>query len=100
MSDFALPHRMEDPVIRRRTAAMALALLGLTWIAVTMGGRPGGPYSQSELRELVGVPFPPPQIENRFRPPANPLNDFADQFEDLRRRVQDAPTSLQPRKKG
>lgn len=96
MTDFALPHRMADPVVRRRVAALTVALLGLAWVAVTMGGRTGGPYSQEELRHLVGIPFPPPQIESRFRPPSDPLGEFADQFEDLRRRVGEAPTNLQP----
>lgn len=91
----ALAHGMADPVVRRRVAALTAALLGITWILATVGGRAGGPFGPTELRDLSGIPVPPPQIESRFKQD-DPVDDFSRQFEDLRDRVAGVPTELQP----
>lgn len=88
--------RMADPVLRRRVAVLLVALGALVWILVTIGARAGGPFSTRELQDLSGVPVPPPQIEQRFAPEGSPLDDFARQFSELRRRVSQVPRDVIP----
>lgn len=78
-----LEHRMADPVVRRRVALLAVAIVALSWGAVRLAGSPGGPFGRTELRDLSGVPIVPPQIEDRVPPPPNPLEDLTRQLEDL-----------------
>jgi hypothetical protein len=47
---------MADPAVRRRTAIVLAALVTLAWSSVSLLGRPEGPYSQSELPDLAGLP--------------------------------------------
>jgi hypothetical protein len=87
MPDPAL-HRMSDPLTRRRAALMLAALFALGWMVVWLFGAPSGPYSQTELRHLSGVPYAPPQIQRRIAPPAGDpaeLERQVDQLEDLLR---------------
>lgn len=80
-------HRMADPRVRLRVAALLAALVALAWVAITLGGRTTGPFSSPELRDLSGVPVPPPQITDRFGPPGSSIDDLSGQLEELRRRV-------------
>jgi hypothetical protein len=89
-------HRMADPRVRLRVVALLAALFVLAWVAITLAGRPAGPFSGAELRDLSGVPVLPPQIEGRVGP-AGPA-DLAGQLDDLRRRVENVqvPPELEP----
>ena len=69
MPDPAL-HRMSDPLVRRRAAIMLAALFALAWLVVWLLGEPSRPFSQTELRQLSGIPYAPPQIQRRIAPPA------------------------------
>lgn len=82
----AAAHRMADPRVRLRVVALLAALFALAWIAITLAGRPAGPFSGAELRDLSGVPVLPPQIDGRIGP-AGPA-DLTGQLDDLRRRVE------------
>jgi hypothetical protein len=87
MPDQAL-NRMTDPITRRRAAAMLGALFALAWMVVWLLGEPSGPYSQTELRHVSGLPYAPPQIQRRIAPPAaDPaeLQRQVDQLESLLR---------------
>jgi hypothetical protein len=80
----AMPqHRMSDPLTRRRTATMLLALFGLALAMVSLLGRPTGPFTQDELRQVSGLPFAPPQIERRIAPAAGDTVDIETQLQEL-----------------
>jgi hypothetical protein len=68
-----MEHRMADPVVRRRTAAMLAALAGLIFVSVSLLGRPGGAFKEIELPDVAGLPIPVPQIERRLPPPGPQL---------------------------
>lgn len=68
-----LEHRMADPVVRRRTAAMLAAITALVWVSVALLGRPDGAFTDVELPDVAGLPIPVPQIERRLPPPATGL---------------------------
>lgn len=93
-----LPHRMAEPAVRVRVSILVAALVALAWVAVTLAGRPGGPFSPAELRDLSGVPVPPPQIGERFQPPAGSIDNLTGQLQELQRRVRDVqvPPGLVP----
>ena len=81
------PHRMEDPVVRRRFAAMLGALFALAVAAVALLGRPAGFFTPEELRHVSNLPIAPPQIQRRIAPPISnaDLQDQVRQLEDLLR---------------
>ena len=92
------PHRMADPAVRLRVIALIVALVTLAWVAVTLAGRGSGPFGSSELRDLSGVPVPPPQISGRVAPGGPSVDDLSRQLEELRRRVEGTqlPPGLAP----
>ena len=69
LSELVRVHRMAVPIVRGRVAFIAAVLLGLAWTMTAMVGRGPGVYSTEELRHLSGVPFAPPQIQQRIAPP-------------------------------
>lgn len=91
-------HRMADPAIRVRVLALIVALVALAWVAVTLAGRGQGPFGTSELRDLSGVPVPPPQISGRVAPGGPSVDDLRRQLEELRRTVEGTqlPPGLAP----
>jgi hypothetical protein len=84
---FAMPDptldRMTDPLTRRRAALMLAALFALAWMVVRLLSEPTGPYSQTELRHLSGVPYAPPQIQRRIAPPAEDTAELQRQIDQL-----------------
>jgi hypothetical protein len=91
----AMEHRMADPLTRRRAGTMFLALFGLALAMVSMLGRPTGPFSQNELREVSGLPFAPPQIERRIAPAAGDSIDIESQLQELENQLRGG-SPLQP----
>jgi hypothetical protein len=85
ISEVVRVHRMAVPVVRQRVAAIVAVLLGLGWALVSLVGNAGGVYSQEELRHLGGIPFAPPQIQQRIAPPfaGNDLNELITQLEGI-----------------
>ncbi|MGH2785824.1 MAG: hypothetical protein ACRDJ1_11225 [Actinomycetota bacterium] len=69
LSELVRVHRMAAPVVRQRVAVIVAFLVGLAWALVSLVGQPGGVYSTEELRHLSGIPFAPPQIQQRIAPP-------------------------------
>lgn len=63
--------RMTDPVVRLRVAIMTACLITLAWVALTVLGRPAGPFARSELPDVAGLPIRVPQIENLVPPQAD-----------------------------
>jgi hypothetical protein len=94
----AAAHRMAEPALRVRVLALIVALVTLAWVAVTLAGRSAGPFGSSELRDLSGVPVPPPQISGRVGPGGPSVDDLSRQLEELRRRVEGTqlPPGLAP----
>lgn len=68
ISDLVRVHRMAVPVVRQRVAMIVALLIGLGWALVSLVGNPAGVYSTEELRHLGGIPFAPPQIQQRLAP--------------------------------
>lgn len=90
-------HRMADPTTRRRVALMLGILFVLAWSVVWLLGRPSGPYTRRELRDVSGLPYAPPQIQRRIPPAASDsaeLQQQVDQLEDLLRGA--SPTQPSP----
>ncbi|HJR18175.1 MAG TPA: hypothetical protein VJ922_00500 [Actinomycetota bacterium] len=85
LSELVRVHRMAAPVVRRRVVAIAALLIGLGWALVSLVGNPGGVYSTDELRHLGGIPFAPPQIQQRIAPPlgSNDFNTLITQLEQI-----------------
>ncbi len=85
VSDLVRVHRMAVPVVRGRVAFIAAVLVGLAWALTSMVGRGTGIYSQEELRHLGGIPFAPPQIQQRIAPPFgdNNLDQLITQLEQI-----------------
>ena len=85
LSELVRVHRMAVPVVRARVAFIAAVLLALAWALTSMVGRGTGVYSQEELRHLGGVPFAPPQIQQRIAPPfgENNLDQLITQLEQI-----------------
>jgi hypothetical protein len=75
-------HRMTDPLVRRRTAVVLLALFAVMLATISLLGRPTGPFTADDLRSVSGLPIVPPQIERRIAPPA-PETDLQQQIDDL-----------------
>jgi hypothetical protein len=102
---FAMPvpaaHRMADPVTRRRAAAMLGAVFGLALAMVSLLGRPTGPFSLEELRQVSGLPFAPPQIERRIAPATGDTIDIESQLQELENQLRGGspaqPTPTQSR---
>lgn len=63
-----MEHRMADPLVRRRTAAMLAALGALVFVSVTLLGRGGGAFTDVELPDVAGLPVPVPQVSQRLAP--------------------------------
>ena len=78
LSDLVRVHRMASPVVRVRVAGIVAMLVGLAWAMISLVGNPAGVYSTEELRHLGGIPFAPPQIQQRIAPPL-----AGDDFEQL-----------------
>lgn len=95
LSDLVRVHRMAAPVVRRRVGALAVMLFAIGWALVSLVGDPGGVYSTEELRHLSGVPFAPPQIQQRIAPPiqGGDFDSLLTQLEDIYRGgVQPSPS--------
>lgn len=69
VSELVRMHRMAAPVVRQRVAMIVVVLIGLAWALSSLVGAPSGVYSTEELRHLGGIPFAPPQIQQRIAPP-------------------------------
>lgn len=61
-------HRMADPAVRVRVAFMTACLVALAWIAITLLGRPAGPFTRTELPDVAGLPISVPQIVDLLPP--------------------------------
>ena len=85
LSELVRVHRMAAPVVRQRVAALVVMLLAIGWALVSLVGRPNGVFSTEELRHLGGVPFAPPQIQQRIAPPiaGSDFDDLLTQLEDI-----------------
>lgn len=95
MPDPAL-HRMADPPTRRRAALLLAALFALAWMVVWLLSEPTGPYSQTELRHLSGVPYAPPQIQRRIAPPAGDPAELQRQVDQLENLLRGEPAQPSP----
>jgi len=84
-------HRMVDPAIRRRVAAMLAALFALALAIVSLLGRPSGPFTAEELRSVSGLPFAPPQIERRIAPAVNDNADLDQKIQELQDLLRGSP---------
>jgi hypothetical protein len=95
LSELVRVHRMAAPVVRQRVAMIVVVLIGLAWALSSLVGSPSGVYSTEELRHLGGIPFAPPQIQQRIAPPfaGGDLDQLITQLEDLYRGgVQPSPS--------
>ena len=95
VSELIRIHRMAAPVVRQRVAMIVVLLIGLAWALVSLVGNPAGVYSTEELRHLGGIPFAPPQIQQRLAPAlgGQDFDQLINQLEDIYRGgVQPTPT--------
>lgn len=95
LSELVRVHRMAAPVVRRRVAGIVAMLIGLAWAMVSLIGNPTGVYSTEELRHLGGIPFAPPQIQQRIAPPlaGDDFDELITQLEQIYRGgAQPSPT--------
>lgn len=95
VSELVRIHRMAVPIVRQRVAMVVAMLLGLGWVLVSLVGNPPGVYSSEELRHLGGIPFAPPQIQQRIAPPlaGDDFDRLITELEDIYRGgVQPSPT--------
>ena len=89
-------HRMLDPIVRRRVAAILAALFALAWSIVWVLGEPTGPFSRAELREVSGLPYAPPQIQRRIPPSAGDTAELQRQIDQLQDLLRGTPVQPSP----
>ena len=87
VSELVRVHRMAAPVVRQRVAITVAMLVAIAWALVSLVGSPAGVYSSEELRHLSGIPFAPPQIQQRIAPTVGGenLEQLIDQLESIYR---------------
>ena len=74
-------HRMLDPLVRVRTLVLGAILITAMWGSIASLGRPDcAAFSQSETRELAGLPVPPSCVTDRISP-QNPIDQLGNNLD-------------------
>lgn len=69
-------HRMAEPAVRARVAALIAAATTIAWASVTLLGHAAGPFTDRELPDVAGLPIQVPQIQRLLPPQSGTLPEI------------------------